>query len=190
MKPWVPLVQCRLVPGGLVLALVLLGVGLVTRLCVVTADSRIHSYDREVDPTSGSLAPDFSLRTIDGATLSLRQFRGQTVLVNFWATWCGPCQVEMPVIQSKYEQFKEEGLVVLAVNLDESARAVAEFRETFDLTFELLLDPGAEVQKLYRNRSYPTTVFIDSWGVIRAQHIGVMTEGQLDRYLEQLGLGD
>jgi peroxiredoxin len=142
----------------------------------------------DVDPTLGSLAPDFTLTSVDGESVSLSQFQGKTVLLNFWATWCGPCRIEMPAIQSRFEQFKDDGLIVLAVDFDESQRAVAEFRDEFTLTFELLLDPGAEVQKLYRNRSYPASFFIDTQGVIRVQHIGVMTEDQLDSYLEQLGL--
>lgn len=142
----------------------------------------------EVDPTPGSLAPDFTLTTVDGESVSLSQLRGKTVLLNFWATWCGPCRIEMPAIQSRFEEFKDEGLVVLAVDFDESQQAVAEFRDEFGLTFTLLLDPGAEIQKLYRNRSYPASFFIDSQGVVQVQHIGVMTEGQLDGYLQQLGL--
>jgi peroxiredoxin len=93
----------------------------------------------------------------------------------------------MPAIQSRFEQLKDEGFVVLAVDFDESQQTVDSFRDEVALTFDLLLDPGAEVQKLYRNRSYPASFFIDPQGVIQIQHIGVMTEGQLDRYLEQLG---
>jgi peroxiredoxin len=190
MKSLERLAKQRYVQGGLILVLALMVVG------GVNAFQRGEDIDTpvgkatilDVDPTLGSLAPDFTLTSVDGKSVSLSQFHGKTVLVNFWATWCGPCQIEMPAIQSRFEQFKDDGLIVLAVDFDESRQAVAEFRDDFALTFELLLDPGAEAQKLYRNRSYPASFFIDSEGVIQVQHIGVMTEGQLDNYLEQLGL--
>jgi peroxiredoxin len=94
----------------------------------------------------------------------------------------------MPAIQSRFEKFKDQGLIVLAIDFDEPVDLVAEFRDEFGLTFEILLDPGAEVQKLYRNRTYPTTFFIDPDGVIQVQHFGPMTEGQIDGNLDLIGL--
>jgi peroxiredoxin len=191
MKSLIRLGQQRYIQVGLILVLALLVAGGVNAL-QGRSDLDVsvgNTANLEIDPSPGSLAPDFTLTTINGDSVSLNQYRGKTVLVNFWATWCGPCRIEMPAIQSRFEQFRDEGLVVLAVDFDESQEVVAAFRDEFDLTFELLLDPGAEVQRLYRNRSYPTSFFIDPQGVIQVQHIGVMTEGQLDNYLEQLGLG-
>ena len=188
MKTMERLAQHRYVQGGVIIILALL-VAMGVNAIQSSNDTPPEGLtDLEVDPTPGSLAPDFTLTSVDGESLSLSQFRGKTVLVNFWATWCGPCQIEMPAIQSRFEQFNDDGLVVLAVDFDESPQTVGEFKSEFGLTFELLLDPGAEVQKLYRNRSYPASFFIDSQGVIQVQHIGVMTEGQLDHYLAQLGL--
>jgi peroxiredoxin len=143
----------------------------------------------EIAPVIGARPPEFSLFNLEGDELSLGSFKGQPVVINFWATWCAPCRVEMPAIQSRFEKFRDQGLVVLAVDFDEPGEIVADFRDEFGLTFEILLDPGAEVQKLYRNRSYPTTFFIDPDGVIQAQHFGPMTEGQLDNNLAQIGLG-
>lgn len=142
----------------------------------------------EVAPTQGSLAPDFSLLTVDGEQITLSELRGHPVMINLWATWCAPCRIEMPHIQDRFERYAEDGFIVLAVDFDEPAEFVAEFREELGLTFDLLLDPGAEVQELYRNRSYPSTFFIDANGVIQVQHIGLMTEGQLDENLAAIGL--
>ncbi len=180
--------QNHYIQGGLVLALALAVAFVMNARQGYGGQGTTPATALDVDPTPGSLAPEFSLTTVDGEVVSLSELRGKIALVNFWATWCGPCQIEMPAIQARFEQYKDDGFVVLAVNFDESQEAVEGFRNEFDLRFELLLDPGAEVQKLYRNRSYPTSFFIDAQGVVQILHIGVMTEGQLDSYLEQLGL--
>ena len=147
------------------------------------------SLDLEVAPFVGAIPPEFSLFNLNGEEVSLSNFSGQPVVINFWATWCAPCRVEMPAIQSRFEKFKDQGLVVLAVDFDEPSDIVSDFRDEFGLTFEILLDPGAEVQQLYRNRAYPTTFFIDPNGVIQVQHFGPMTEGQMDDNLAKIGLG-
>jgi peroxiredoxin len=136
---------------------------------------------------AGSPAPQFELQSLSGEHIKLSDFHGRTVLINFWATWCGPCRLEMPAIQSRYERYGDE-LVVLAVNFDEEAPLVQQFTDELGLTFPVLLDPGGEVQRLYRVRGYPTTVFVDADGLIEIQHIGLMTEKQLDGYLAQAGV--
>ncbi|MFQ5942598.1 MAG: peroxiredoxin family protein [Anaerolineales bacterium] len=142
----------------------------------------------KVAPTQGALAPDFSLLNLEGEPVTLSELRGHPLMINLWATWCAPCRIEMPHIQDRFERYAGEGFLVLAVDFDEPAGLVEEFRDEFGLTFDILLDPGAEVQELYRNRSYPSTFFVDENGVIQVQHIGVMTEGQLDQNLAAIGL--
>lgn len=139
-------------------------------------------------PELDSRAPDFMLVTSSGGAIRLSEFRGRPVLINFWASWCGPCRIEMPTIQERYENFEGAGLVVLAINFDESSDVVAAYGQALGLSFPLVLDPGGEIQKLYRIRSYPTSFFIDSNGIIRAQHIGVMTGNQLDDNLARIGM--
>lgn len=142
----------------------------------------------ETAPTQGALAPDFSLFNLEGEQITLSELRGHPVMINLWATWCAPCRIEMPHIQDRFERYAGEGFLVLAVDFDEPADIVADFRDELGLTFDILLDPGAEVQELYRNRNYPSTFFIDENGVIQVQHIGLMTEGQLDENLAAIGL--
>lgn len=140
-----------------------------------------------VAPQVGALAPNFTLRDIHGDQVSMTGLRGKNVIINFWATWCGPCRLEMPYLQKLYEAH-EGDLVILAVNFDEPETAVAAFTDELGLTFDVLLDPGAVVQDVYEIRAYPSTYFVDEEGVIRAVRIGVLTEDLLDRYMAELGL--
>jgi peroxiredoxin len=139
-------------------------------------------------PIVGAPAPDFELDVPQGDPIRLSDLRGKVVLLNFWATWCGPCRVEMPTLQEKYERWREAGFTILGVNFDESPEAVLEFKQELGLSFPLLLDPGGRVQRLYNIRGYPSTVIVDEQGVIRIIHIGILTEGQLQDYLDQVGL--
>lgn len=139
-------------------------------------------------PYEGSPAPEFALEDLSGAEVKLSEHRGQVTLVNFWATWCGPCQVEMPDIEDRFKRYQEQGLVVLAVNFDEPAGDVEAFKTSLGISFPLLLDPGGVVQRQYQVTGYPTTVFIDREGIIQIRHIGLMRPSQLDRYLGKMGI--
>jgi thiol-disulfide isomerase/thioredoxin len=136
-------------------------------------------------PEVGAQAPDFTLDDLSGEPVNLSDLRGQVVLLNFWATWCGPCRVEMPIIQ---ESYNDGGFAVLAINFDESHDIVLPFTENLKLTFPILLDPGGKIQELYRVRGYPTSVFIDAAGQIQFIHIGEMNATDIDRYLSQLSV--
>jgi thiol-disulfide isomerase/thioredoxin len=141
------------------------------------------------EPVESSPAPDFQLESLDGSSIKLADLRGRPVLINFWATWCGPCQQEMPLIEQYYQKYKAD-LVVLAVNSDEPESDVQAYITNLDLNFTVLLDPGYKVEDLYRVRAFPTTFFVDKSGTIRYQHIGVLDQGQLVQYLAQLGVGE
>lgn len=145
---------------------------------------------RQISPEEGAIAPDFTLDNTEGESIQLSQLIGQPVLINFWATWCAPCLTEMPIFQDRFETHNQDGLRILAVDFDEPEEDVVFFKEELGLTFDLLLDPGGEIQSLYRVLGYPTSFFVDSEGVIQVQHIGVMTESQLDGYLEQIGISN
>ena len=132
-------------------------------------------------------AQEFELQNLRGETVKLSDFRGKPVLVNFWATWCGPCRIEMPVIQEYYRRYKSD-FVVLAVNIDESKNTVQSFVDEYQLDFPVLLDQGGKVTDAYRVRGFPTSIFIDRDGNIRYQHIGALSEESLIGYLEDLGV--
>jgi peroxiredoxin len=134
-------------------------------------------------PEVGALAPDFTLENLDGESVSLSDFRGQNVLVNFWATWCGPCREEMPAIEARYNR---GDFAVLAVDFGESAERVRGFLAEINVDLPVLLDLDGAVQELYRVRGYPTTFFIDRSGVIRFFHIGQMSAADIDSFLRQL----
>jgi len=138
-------------------------------------------------PEEGVPAPDFDLTSLSGERVQLEDYRGKIVLLNFWATWCAPCRLEMPAFQSRADQF-ENDLAVVAINFSEDQAEVQAFVDELDLSFDVLLDPQAEAQRLYLIRGYPTTFFIDREGIIRVQHVGVLSEAQLDDYLRDLGL--
>lgn len=118
-------------------------------------------------PRQGYRAPDWTLETMDGDTITLSALQGQAVVINFWATWCPPCRAEMPAIEAVYAAYRDQGLQVLAVNMQEGADDVAAFVAEQDLHFPVLLDAGGQVARSYRVTSIPTTFFIDRSGVIR-----------------------
>lgn len=139
-------------------------------------------------PYEGALAPDFALQDLEGRELQLSEFEGDVVLLNFWATWCSPCKLEMPDIQERFVQYQEQGLIVMGVNFDEGPSDVGAFRDELGLTFNILLDPGALVQRQYQITGYPTSIFIDREGVIQVRHVGLLGADQLDRYLKKVGI--
>jgi peroxiredoxin len=138
-------------------------------------------------PEAGKPAPDFTLRSLDGEVVSLGDFRGQTVVLNFWATWCGPCRREFPEFVEAYERNKDRGLVILAVNLRENTQSVREFASDFGATFPVLLDADGSVASQYRLRGLPVTWFIDAQGFARLQIIGLVSERLLQEGLAAAG---
>ena len=126
-------------------------------------------------PEIGKTAPGFTLKGLDGQEVSLSDLRGKPVLLNFWASWCGPCRLEMPFLQQIYEKWTGEGLVLLAVNLQEDQNTVQEFVRNGGFTFPILLSPGNEVPLAYNIRGIPATFFIDADGIIRDIKIGAFS---------------
>lgn len=123
----------------------------------------------------GDTAPDFRLAQLGGEPVQLSKLRGKTVLVNFWATWCGPCQDEMPILQRAYLQYKNQDVVFLAVNVRDSADAAKSYFKNNNLTMPVLVDSTGDVPGGYRVTGYPETYWIDKDGKIGQFHIGPIT---------------
>jgi cytochrome c biogenesis protein CcmG/thiol:disulfide interchange protein DsbE len=144
-------------------------------------------------PAPGRPAPDFKLQSLDGQTVSLSALKGRPVLVNFWATWCGPCQMEIPILQQLAEdtEWRERGLVMLAVNLGESPSLVREFVEVFGISFPVLLDTSQEVAIAYNAAYIPVTYFIDKDGIINDIKVGAIANRiDLELRLKKLIMND
>jgi peroxiredoxin len=135
----------------------------------------------------GQPAPDFQLTNLDGQTVSLLQYQGHPVLLNFWAVWCGPCKDEMPLILERYRQYQPD-LVVLAIDQGDSAEDVKRYVEESGLAFIVLLDEASATGELYGLYAYPTTFFVDANGIIQAVEVGSMDETTIDDGLFLVGV--
>lgn len=131
----------------------------------------------------GDVAPDFSLTNLEGQVVSLSDYSGQPIMLNFWGTFCEPCVIEMPLFEEYYKQY--EDLVVLGVNLDEPPLTVRRFVNDLKLTFPILLDKTI-VSKQYDVRRYPTTFFINRDGVIEHKVVMLLDEQRLAPLVAQL----
>lgn len=175
--------------AGILLAAFALYLRLTGQSLTLPSRDQVSLAGRSSDPLVGRPAPEFELTSLDGAPLKLSLFRGQAVVVNYWATWCGPCKEEMPLLQRRYEKYSPE-LVVLGVDAGEDPTLVSRFVDDLKLTFPILLDADYEVESLFGITAYPTTIFIDSDGIIQARHIGQLDGRLLDAYLELIGVGN
>lgn len=138
--------------------------------------------DRFLPVEVGTNAPDIEVRDLDGEPVALSDYENEVVLLNIWATWCGPCIEEMPSMQRLYEQLGPEGLKIVAVSVDAPAGGldrlgrpggdVAEFVDRFGLTFDVWRDPAGEIQRTYRTTGVPESFLIGRDGVIMKKVIG------------------
>lgn len=138
----------------------------------------------------GRAAPDFLLQTPDGGQLRFSDLRGKPVLVNFWASWCSPCRQEMPQIVKAYDAHTADGLVVLAVDLQENDGAVKDFAREFGMTFPIVIDRTGSVGDAWRIggpvQGIPSSYFVDRDGIVRARVFGPMTAETIDENLAKV----
>ncbi|HEX8990314.1 MAG TPA: redoxin domain-containing protein [Anaerolineales bacterium] len=140
-------------------------------------------------PQKGFLAPDFSLADPQGTRYSLAALRGRPMLINIWATWCPPCRAEMPTIEQYYRQYRQQGLVVLAVDAtsQDNPLDIVPFTQQYGLTFPILLDETGDVARRYQLESLPSSFFINRDGSVAEVVIGgPMSAALLRTYIEEI----
>ncbi len=134
---------------------------------------------------AGRPAPDFALKSSTGENMRLSEYRGDVVMINFWATWCGPCRQEMPLLDDLYQRYQRVGFNLLGVNIDDdSNRAMAMIRE-LGVDFPVLFDNRKEVSKMYDVDAMPVTVIVDREGTVRYVHQGYKP-GYEEKYLNEI----
>jgi cytochrome c biogenesis protein CcmG, thiol:disulfide interchange protein DsbE len=146
----------------------------------VQLPSTLNTTGQAPAASIGRAAPDFVLRSLDGAPVRLSDLQGRPVIVNFWATWCGPCRVETPDLITTYESHRAQDLVVLGVNLRENEGRVRGFADEFGIPYPILFDNRGEVASSWSiggpMQGLPASYFIDSGGVVRKVVLGAVTE--------------
>lgn len=135
--------------------------------------------------TAVTAAPDFTLKSTQGETLRLEQFRGQVVMLNFWASWCGPCRQEMPLLDDLYKAYQSLGFTLLAVNVDEQSSEADRFLKQVPVSFPVVYDNEGQVSQLYRVEAMPTSIIIDRDGNQRFIHLGYQ-QGYENDYRDQI----
>ena len=130
-------------------------------------------------------APDFTLPAVGGKSLSLSQYKGQVVMINFWATWCGPCRQEMPLLDAMYKKYKGMGFTLIGVNVEPDPKAAEKFLQSLPVSFPVAFDADSKVSKLYNVQGMPSTVIVDRKGNARVLHKGYRP-GDENAYLDHV----
>jgi thiol-disulfide isomerase/thioredoxin len=177
--------------AGVCLGAVVIGVLIYTGIIPLLGKTGGAAADPQGQPLlaeleSGTLAPEVPLDDLNGGTVKISDYRGKVVVMNFWATWCGPCIQEMPMFQEYQDRY--DGIVVLGVNSEEKADKVNEFLTKLTVEYPILLDSTVGMAREFRINFLPTTIFVDEKGEVRFRHYGIMTSEQMDFYLGTLGV--
>ncbi|MGB5844198.1 MAG: TlpA disulfide reductase family protein [Anaerolineales bacterium] len=145
--------------------------------------------DVNVGIAVGDLAPDFTGTTVDGQAITLSELSGKLVVVNVFASWCGPCRAETPHLVEIYKQLDRDRVEFIGLNFQETPKAVESFKDEFSIDYPLVLDEGGGITDIYRPIGLPTTWFIDQDGIIRFSFSGPMTKESLQVILEDVEAG-
>ncbi len=148
-------------------------------LCAFAASSLASSG------LEGQQAPDFALKSSTGENMRLSEYRGDVVMINFWATWCGPCRQEMPLLDELYTRYQRVGFNLLGVNIDDDSSRAMKMVDELGVSFPVLFDARKEVSKLYEVNAMPVTVLVDREGNVRHVHHGYKP-GYEEKYLDEI----
>ncbi len=146
---------------------------------VVTEEVAPSTPEQATNPNAVP-APDFTLQTLDGESVSLSDYRGKLVMINFWASWCPPCNSEMPDLQRYYEQHQDEDFIILGVNYQDTPDKVQAFIEKYGVTFPILLDSDGRIANLFGVQGLPTSFFVDKEGNVLGYQPGPVTKEMLE----------
>lgn len=150
-------------------------------LCVLLAIVGCNSQSKPAE-----LEADFTAVDLEGTPVQLSDHLGNIVVLNFWAIWCAPCRMEMPDLETIYQEYRDRQVVILAVNVSESAADITAFAQQNHLTFLMLRDANLDVAKKFGIRSLPTTFFIDREGQVRMSRVGAMTKAFVAQQIDLL----
>ena len=154
------------------------------RLAAIIAAAALALPALAADPT-GSPAPAFTLGSSAGSNVSLAQYKGQVVMLNFWASWCGPCRQEMPLLESIYKKYNRMGFTLIGVNVEPDSNAANQWLKQTPVSFPILYDKDSKVSKMYDVAGMPSTVIIDRTGKVRVLHRGYKP-GDENEYLDSI----
>jgi len=155
--------------------LIVMGVGVLLVIFSLVAYFRLSRSTGVQPPQLNQTMSDFELSNLENTWVSLSDYRGKVVLINTWATWCPPCRAEMPDLNAFYNQYKDQGYEVIAINAGEAPSLARDFAIDFSLDFTVLVDPDYRVMDALKINTYPTSIIVDRSGIIRDIRIGVHT---------------
>lgn len=153
-----------------------------SRLAAAMATTLLALPTLALTPTA---APNFDLAAMAGNHVNLAQYKGQVVMINFWASWCGPCRTEMPLLEQLHKKYKAMGFTMIGVNVEPDSAAAAQWLKATPVTFPILFDTDSKVSKLYSVQAMPSTVIVDRKGQVRWMHAGYKS-GDENEYLDQI----
>lgn len=137
-------------------------------------------------PVEGGMAPDFTLTTFEGESITLSELRGQVVVINFWASWCDPCRDEAAYLENTWRKYQDQGVMFLGVDYVDTEREALAYLAEFDITYPNGPDLGTRISDAYRIQGVPETFFIAKNGEVRSMHTGPLASPQLDVIIEEL----